>query len=436
MAKPIEIHLKGYNKTQSGFLKDWKTPECAFVGGLGSGKSWSLIRKLLAQHLYNQCASLLVAPTWADLYRIDTPEVQQACNEWGLTCAINTHGKGNIKFPHILVQGSKKPILLLSAEEPGRIAGFEVGVAALDEAARAKESKDDPLKDAFTQIRSRIRHRNAKLLQFNLASTPEGKLNALYRDFFQEESEDRKVYRGITTENPYLPDEYIQSLKESYSPELAKQYLEGYPIEYSSNRAHPNFNADNIIAEPKRVNRVYFMGCDFNVAPLCWVYGYRDGKDIYVVDEIVIEDNANVETAMALAHTKEWGKYKVEFYADPASRQRSTVGDSEINVMIKMAKAFNWSFNDKTAKSHPRVATRIGLLDAGICDSKGARHVFVSENCERLIDELQNTGRGTNGYAPGPHKDRGHILDALGYPYYELMHRPPVKMQAINLSII
>lgn len=432
----MQITLNGYNKSQDEFLKDWKRGECAYVGGLGSGKSWALIRKLIVLHIYNQCPSMIIAPTYGDLYRIDVPELQSSCLEWNLNFQVNSSGKGGLRFPHVIVEGSNYPIYLMTGDEPSRLAGFEVGVAAIDEAARVKESLADPLKDCFTQARSRIRHSNAKILQLMVASTPEGTDNVLFREYLDKESKGR-VYRGVTYENPYLPEEYITSLKASYPPELAEQYLGGKAVTFAANRAHKNFSDENILPTPKKLqNRTYFLGADFNVCPMTWVLGYVDKDVIYFVDELVLKDNANVEVAMHMANLKGWGKHKIQFFADPASNQRSTVGDSEIKVMIKKAQEYGWNFTNKTAKKHPKINTRINLFDASILNSIGERKLFVYDCCERLIDELKNTGRGNNGYDPGKNKDRGHILDAASYPYYEIFHHVKGPVRGFDVSLI
>lgn len=412
-----ELEISGNSAGQSAFMADTE-PGCTLMqSGLGGGKTFAGARKFLWLHGYNECSGMAVAPAYPDLWRIIVPELVNVCAEWGWECRIYANGHAAEKYPHLIVEG--QIIYLMSSEAAESISGFEVGHIWCDEAARFTEVPNDPTRDAPTQIRSRLRNKNAKTLHILCTTTPEGVDTWVQRDWFDKPVAGHRSYVTKSTENSALPEGYIDGLRSAYGAELAQQYIDGIAVNYAANRAHPTFTLANV---RKLVwqNVPTHVCCDYNVSPMCWAAIQVIGNEIQIIDELIITDFAMVDAAMQQAHAKGWGRGKVIFHPDKSAKARSTVGDSEFIVMAKTAKELKWNYSGDAYGVNPPINSRINNLSRLICDGNGKRRLIVNESCTRIIDEMHKTGRVSNGYDPGKLGDRGHVLDAIGYGCWDI----------------
>lgn len=424
--------VRGNQPGQRSFLRDYAPGASAFVAGLGAGKTFAAARKFLYLHALNRCPGLAVAPTYGDLWRFVVPAIVSACESLSWECTVHPSGRGMLKYPHLMVEG--EPVLTLSGEDPERFAGFEVGHIWCDEGARLRESRDNPLRDTPTQIRSRLRHARAKSLHFLVSTTPEGTDTWVHRDFIAKPLPRHRVHYGKTSGNAALPPGYIESLRAALPGELAKQYLDGEAVDYNADRAHPTFRKE-VHVRPGAFRRgEVHVGADFNVAPLCWVAGQQnpDGS-FHVLDEIVMPDFGLVDSAVRLAHDKGWHTWgPVHFHPDRSGNNRNRVADPEVATVQASAQALGWDFRcDAFGGSNPAVNSRINLVSRMLLDGTGQTRLHVAPGCVRLVEELGSTGRKSSGYDAGNRGDRGHILDALGYAIWDL-YAPGLAAFAAN----
>lgn len=408
-----------------------------------SGKSYIAARKTLILTLQNNFRSLAVAPTYSDMGRYMVPELIGACEDWGLRYKVALSGKPPIFYVE------KIPILLYTGDKVSSIAGVQVGAAWIDEGARIRWYRDNPTQDITLQVPMRLRtDKSGVTHQINVSTTPEGTNTWVYELFcntestlYKQNAHRSKYYVGSTRKNKALPRDYAEGLARGMSENLAKQYLEGRAISYIMNRAHSRFESSNIVRnEDLSTQYVYDLGADFNVSPCCWILGRKEvdkngNERFIVVDEAVMENNATVNHMLQLATKKGWGKVKTVWHLDASSSSRNLIGNPQRVEMQKQAQKLGWVFHDhvRSKKSNPPVTERIDLLDMLICDSLGERKLLVTPKCKKLIDDMYTTPRGTNGYDPGTDKDKGHILDALGYAVYDLFFEYRPKMQVLSL---
>lgn len=416
---PKQIVIRGNQPGQQAFLDDWAVGWVLYEAGLGAGKTWAAARKFLLLHAHNKCPGLMSAPTIGDLFRFCVPEIRAACAEWNWPCKIFPKGRGEYPFPHFVVWG--QIIYLISAEDPSRFAGFEVGHIWVDEGARCKQNHIDPLRDAPTQIRTRLRSKEAKLLQGIVSTTPEG-TETWIQDFWTDNPKpNHRRYSGTTEKNNALPQEYINDLKASIPAHLINQYMNGIAASVVEGIAHPTFTLDNVSTRADWSSTTTHIGMDFNVAPLAWVAFQEVGEYIYAVDELFIEDFALVDDGMHAIKDKGWGDGKIVFHPDKASKQRSTTGDAEFTVIVQKAREWGWNWSGTAAGVNPAITSRINNFSRLLCNAVGHRKLLIHPRCVRLIEDLQRTTRKkSGGYEPGPKNKRGHILDAGGYALFDM----------------
>jgi hypothetical protein len=336
-----------------------------------------------------------------------------------------------LKFPHLVIEG--QPVLTMSGDSPERFAGFEVGHIWIDEGARLVESRDNPLRDTPTQVRSRLRHPKARRLHLMTTTTPEGTDTWVHRDFAAKALPLHRAYRGLTSANAALPPSYIESLRAALPAELARQYLDGEALDYTADRAHPTFDrVAHVVPTLEWKRAPVHIGADFNVSPLCWIVAQQTGDGLDVLDEFVAPDFGLVDTATQAATDKGWHKWgAVHFHPDRSGNNRNRIGDSEVATVQATARRLGWDFRCDAFGANPPVNARINLLSRMIRDATGRARLRIHPRCVRLIDELATTGRKSTGYNEGPRGDRGHILDALGYLVWDL-YAPGLAATAAN----
>lgn len=422
------ITVTGNQPKQTGFLVDCQPGWTLAQGGWGSGKTWVGARKFLIIHVTNNCPGMVVAPTHDGLWLYCVPELERACEEWGLAYSTHPNGRGKQKKPHMVIEGQL--VWLFSAEKPAHITGVEVGHVWCEEAARYKADPSNPLMNAPLQIRGRLRHKDARTLHGLVTTTPEGIDTWVQRDFIDEATRKPGHRHWIipTRGNSALREQYTTDLMGSVPADLVEQYLNGLAVSYVANRAHPTFTKVHHVNDTIAWNDALpgHIGCDYNVSPMCWIAGQVVGDELHVLDEIVIEDFGQVDAAVHLAHSKgiagTLGKdgalvrpRLVTFHPDKSAKARNTVGDPEFTVMASTAKALRWNFNGDPFGVNPPVDARINLVSRTVRDALGRSRLKVHPRCKHFIENMERTGRGSIGYDPGKNGKLGHILDAFGY---------------------
>ncbi len=198
----------------------------AYIGGLGSGKTWGGSTKLVLAHLqYPGTDSLAVAPTYQNVKQIIFPAILDRFTECGIEAVPNMN-EMVIATPQL---GSK--VLLHSGVKAERITGFEVGRAWIDEPARIPDFPE-PKRNVWHNVVARVRniHVPPEARQVFITGTHEGKGSWVYKRWEDKGNEKYRVYRGSTFENPKM-QEYAQNLAEEYDGDLAQQYLYGYAVD-------------------------------------------------------------------------------------------------------------------------------------------------------------------------------------------------------------
>ena len=102
--------------------------------------------------------------------------------------------------------------------------------------------------------------------QLAMASTPEG-YRTLYRLMVEDgDKPDRRLIQAKTTDNPYLPPGFVESLYENYPANLVASYVNGEFTLLDSTRVYPYFDRDiHWTDEEIQSDERVFCGLDLNV---------------------------------------------------------------------------------------------------------------------------------------------------------------------------
>jgi hypothetical protein len=422
---------------QAEFISDTTTPNLLLCGGFGSGKSRAGALKAVILALANPgCDGIIASPTIGLAKRSIVKQVQEVLAELNIKHQFN---KSELIFKIDCGRGKVSEIHVLSAENWVRLVGMNAAYFVFDE---VDTMKADDAREAWVKLTGRVRAGTVR--QMCATTTPEG--FKFCHDFFVREPSEkpslrdqRRLIRARTVDNPWLPDEYIQSLKEAYSPELLRAYLNGEFVNLKQSTVYCNY--DRELSDTKLTigdlphGRPLMIGCDFNYggmsaivigqfgAPTIDIYGRRqEGKDevTAVIDEVLGSKNT---TELIVALKERYPDRNVIICPDASGGQQRSSAAGVTDISLLQSAGYELRFNP----SNPRVKDRVNSVNARFLNGLGARRLLVnSSRCPILARCLQQqtysqdgqpnkgakVGADTSLMIDGP-------VDALGYAIYQ-----------------
>jgi phage terminase large subunit-like protein len=188
-----------------------------FLGGIGAGKTYAgAIRAL--RFIRPGSLGLVIAPTFRMLRDATW---RTALGLWrGVGVAEQVLRGDELRV--VFANGAEA--LFRSAEDPERLRGPNAAWAWIDEGALCHP-------DTWTVTIGRLRQHGLAGSAW-VTTTPKAQnvggsgQNWTRRVFVTEATHETALYRGATAENPFLPAEYVASLRSQYTARLARQELE------------------------------------------------------------------------------------------------------------------------------------------------------------------------------------------------------------------
>lgn len=390
-----------------------------FCGGFGAGKSEALFKRVLLQKLqYPKLNQGYFAPSYDLINLIAFPRLTELLTECGLKFKLNK----SEKVFHIQGYGQ---IICRSMDSPNSIVGFEIADAVIDELDTMAKDKAE---NAWNKIIARCRQRknDGKANSAAVGTTPEG-FRFCYERWEKKASEKYVLYRAPTYSNPYLPDSYIEGLRESYPPALLSAYLDGRFVNLSSGGVYPDFDRVlNSSKETIKPREVLHIGMDFNVLKMAAVvFVLRDGKAV-AVDELV---NVRDTPAMAQLIKDRFPDHTIKIYPDAAGQATSSKNSSESDHIILKKFGFQLVVNG----TNPAVKDRINAFNAQILNSNGVRSLMVNVDlCPNFTEALEQQAYDKHG-APDKSTGHDHVLDAGGY--FIVKQFPIIRPRAKSIGL-
>ncbi|WP_271999517.1 terminase large subunit domain-containing protein [Pseudomonas aeruginosa] len=393
---------------------------CGFVAGFGSGKTWVGCSGL-AQHAWEwpRINAGYFAPTYAQIRDIFYPTMEEVAFDWGLRTRIN---QANHEVHLFSGSAYRTTIICRSMEKPQTIVGFKVGRSLVDELDVLSLVK---AQQAWRKIIARMRYKVDGLRnRVDVTTTPEG-FKFVFQQFVKQlrEKPHLQDLYGLVQASTYdneanLPDDYIDSLMESYPPQLIAAYLRGQFVNLTSGTIYTAYDRTlNASQETVQPGETLFVGMDFNVGKMAAVVHVKRLGLPHAVDEIV----NGYDTPDMIRQIKErfWlyaeGDYRptrqIRIYPDASGDSRKSVRASETDIaLLKQA-----GFVVSAPTANPPVKDRINSMNAMFCNAKGERRYRVNpDRCPTYADALEQQVWGTNG-EPDKAADIDHPNDAGGY---------------------
>lgn len=189
----------------------------AFVGGIGSGKSYvgalDLIRRAKPGRTY-----VVTAPTYSMLEDATFRSVRAMAQELDI---VNPEDIKAAAPPCIKLRTGAE-ILFRSTDNPETLRGPNLSGVWMDEASLSKQ-------DAFDILVGRLRE-GGELGWLSATYTPKGKVHWSYKTFATGQP-DTFLVHARSDENPFLPPTFVHKVRARYTAQQARQELGGEFIE-------------------------------------------------------------------------------------------------------------------------------------------------------------------------------------------------------------
>lgn len=401
----------------------------AFVAGFGSGKTWVGCSSLCT-HVWNspKVPSSYFAPTYPQIRDIFFPTIEECAFDWGLRVEIMESNKEVHYFNGRQYRGTT---ICRSMEKPSAIVGFKTGKSLVDEIDlltadkarqvwnkiiarhRAKGNDADFDDDAVTDADQIEIVRNTNGI--DVTTTPEG-FKFTHQQFVRDinKTKKRSEFYGLIQASTFdnelnLPPDYIDSLLESYDPNLINAYLNGQFVNLASGAVYPEF--DRILNHTDELilpNEPLHIGMDFNVLKMAAAVNViRNGEPRALAELTGIRDTP----AMVDVIKEKYPDHKIMIYPDASGQNTSSKSSTESDHSILRQAGFSVYVDG----SNPRIKDRVNAVNAMILNSKGERRFKVNTNtCPELTEGLEQQIYDKQGM---PDKAAGvdHLNDAFGY---------------------
>lgn len=403
------------------FMMEDKYP--AFVAGFGSGKSETMANCAVRDAMHSSSSMVaLYEPTYDLIRLIMAPRMEEKLVDLGVRYKYN-------KTENIIYTSSSGigDFVLRTLENPARIVGYESYRAHVDELDVLTETK---ARLAWQKIiarnrqRIRVRQKDGTLKKMlnrvSAYTTPEG-FKFTYKTWKKDPKRGYRLLQAATASNPFLPDDYIQGLMDSYPPQLISAYLRGEFVNLTQGTVYLCFDrAESVKPCPYNPALPLHIGMDFNVNPMsASVHQEQPNGEIWCVGEIVLQTSNTHE--MAAEIVKRYGRESfdpanpdlshITIYPDPAGTQQKTSAQGKTDISILRS----YGLTVIHMNAHPLIRDRVNYVNGWLLNAHHVRRYFVDPSCENVIECFEQLVYDPNTGQPEKKTGVDHMPDSVGY---------------------
>lgn len=404
---------------QLELVQDTTSAFIGYLAGLGSGKTRGAVLKALALGSLNPgVPGIFVEPVYSMVEDVAAAMFFEVFDEFGWREGREyRYSKRPPQWMDINLDTGKFRVLFRSSDNPRRMVAINAGWAIVDEA-------DDHDETTMKNLAGRVRHPKAKVRQFVAVGTPENMGGWFQRWFETEPKPNTRLIRARTTDNHFLPEQYVQQHLAHFDDVDRQKYLEGLFVARAG-RVYTAFRSDVHLMEcesPGAGEQV--MTCDFGLGCMAWVFGNVVDETVHYHGEQILE---NVHTIDAIDMSRKWwadfferhegrrpsedvAASRVTVYCDPAGGE--FFGASDIRLLDQAG------YRVLHHTRHAPIKDRVNAVQVKL----NKRELFVDpDGCPLLANALQNhtydekTGKPRKYHTRDGRRGLDHPVDSIGY---------------------
>lgn len=411
-----------------------------FCGGYGVGKTETMANCAIRDALQSGDSMIAMYEPTFDLVRlILAPRMEEKLSELGLRYRYNK--QENIIY---VSSGRCGDFVLRTLENPARIVGYQSYRAHVDE---IDTLPTDKARLAWQKIIARNRQKpdgiENPFNRVNAYTTPEGFKFAYEMWAKKREDAEKRGYVMIqapTASNPFLPADYVDTLRASYPPQLIDAYLNGHFVNLTQGTVYLCFDRKESVKPcPYNPALPLHIGMDFNVNPMsASVHQEQPNGEIWCVGEFAVMSSNTHDLADRII--ERYGRESfdptkkdlshITIYPDPAGTQQKTSAQGKTDVSILREKGFRVIHMN----AHPTIRDRINYVNGWLLNGDRVRRYFVDPSCENVIQCFEQLIYDPNTGQPDKKSGADHMPDSVGY-YLWTKHRwiPAQRTQSDHL---
>jgi hypothetical protein len=382
-----------------------------FCAGFGAGKSEAMANAALIDACQSSVALIgLYAPTYDLVRRITAPRIMSKLDLHGIPHRYN-------KQESVIYTSAPRfgDFILRTMENPERIIGYETHQAHCDELDTLKK---EHARHAWNQVLARNRQvppgMRGTINRASAYTTPEG-FRFCYERWVSVGGADYGMVQAASSSNPFLPDDYIDSLRATYPASLVAAYIEGRFVNLATGTVYNAYDRARCRStETIQPNEPLFIGQDFNVGNMASTVYVKRGQTWHAADQLTAVYDTPALIRILL---ERYAGHRITIYPDASGNSRKTVNASDSDIsLLKQA-----GFSVRVNPSNPRVKDRIMSVNVALETGR----MFVNDaKCPDVVACLEQQAYDKNGE---PDKAAGfdHQNDATGYPI--VFEMPVVK---------
>jgi PBSX family phage terminase large subunit len=389
---------------QREFVDDTDHKILGYCAGFGAGKTYALCAKAICLAMDNpKRVGAVFEPTNIMLRDVWLRSFDDFLNTFQIDYdfRVSPQPEYVLHLPH-----GPTTLICRATETYNRIRGQNLAFVLADE---IDTSSQEIAQKASEMMLARLRGGDNP--QLAVASTPEG-YRWMYRTFVEQgDNDDRRLIKAKTTDNPHLPEGFIESLYANYDAQLIASYINGEFTNLANTTVYHPFDRDRhwCDTDPTPDDRL-LIGVDFNVGACFTQVIVRRGDEFHVVDEHYPKDTPALINLLNDTYPQQVAAGNLVVIPDAASRQRTTTNASESDLSLLK----KGGFQIKVQSANPQISDRINSVNVLLL----ADRLKVHNRCKYLIKSLEQqaydkTGKPEKGI--GGLDDISGPVDALGY---------------------
>lgn len=368
---------------------DNKLDVVMYQGGYGSGKTWagSLLGIMLARK-YPGSRGLVGAKEY-ELVKNTT--LQSYIEHLDAMGYIKDRDYKYNKIDKKITLSNGSEILFKGLDDPEKFKSLNLHWAEIEEASQISDN-------SFKQLLARLRNTNIKPEWKNFKyrlfghTNPQPNKGWIWKRFVENPKENYRLIIAPTSENVFLPEHFVESMRDEYDPEYYRINVLGEFGNYSSGLVVKNFTSENERETEYNKNLPIILCCDFNVDPMCWEIAHKDDENFYFFDELAIENTSTQACIEEFIRRYPDHRAPIVICGDASGDWRNAAAEATNYMIIRNAlisKGYEVEF--RLRNFNPPVLRRIQAFNARVCNAKGERHIFVHpKKCKWLMHNIYN----------------------------------------------
>lgn len=379
--------------------------------GRRSGKTERFKRFLVKQTSAYTGMYFAAAPTHAQAKKIFWDDLKA----FTLSCM---HSRRPSESDLIIYLDNGSEIHVIGLDKPQRIEGIPWTGGGIDEFADIKpDAWEANILPALNTVNPTMPDYRAWCW---LLGVPDG-LNHYYDLCMQAESGNDPNFRVFHWKSAeILPADVMDAMKRAMSAKQFKQEFEA-SFETASGRIYEDYSKANTTTAAIEPHEQLMWMHDQNFTPLSSAIGVRrnDGRDLYLLDEIVLISAVSKQSAAEFVDKFKDHKNKhVLIYGDPAGKAGEKHGHASDYTDIEgVLKANGWTYTRKVKPAHPSIKDRQNAVRAKILTASGETSLFINPVtapwCHKGLSTVQLQMGST--FQEDQKNDYQHITTAIGY---------------------